>query len=748
MPRQRAPVQINQFVGGLNTEANIINFPENFSSDEQNMEICEDGSRKQREGFNFEDSYIEVDTTIIQQNGESLGRSQYRWINPGGDTNKEFLVVQIGNYMAVHDLDVSPLSNSRIYYKTFTDNTYSEVFNYAVVDGVLVVVTGKRAVNIFTYDADTDSITWTTDFLRIRDLFGTEAHPGGQNTTQHQNIQIRPTATGSRHIYNLRNQTFALPRVEGDANTLTKVDPIHEFFLASGSEYYPSNADNLTYYLLADANLTTSRTVERFNANDMVNTPPGTSRAPMGYFIIDALKRGSSRYEQAQLLYERNEELEYPITNTLELDETPGGASVLSQYAGRIWYGGFSSDIIDPHENSPRLSSYVLFSRVITDITQITNCYQEADPTSNIDADLGDDDGGFLKLDGAYGIKAMIPFQSSLFVFAENGVWRIAGSDGDSFRATSPSVFKLSDYGIISPNSLIEREGKIFYWGEEGIFVVSQNQFGDWEVGDITVETIKTLYEDIAIGQKARSVGYFDMSSNSIRWVYGTGLNNPTDSYELILNLRFNSFTLNKIESNDLVTGVISVSGGRKISASTDPVVVDSDGEVVTSDGEDVTSASYKVNRDPAENLYCVLIEIEPTLTYSFGGYKEGTLYDWEDLTATEIDAYLISGPLTGGDGRIRKDIPYLTTYFKKQDDSGCLVNAIWDWASGVTSGKWTNPRQAYRLRRENDGDFMVVTRNRVRGNGRSVSFKFQSEAGKTMRLYGWEFNLEAGDKE
>src|SRR5690606_36954983 len=91
----------------------------------------------------------------------------------------------------------------------------------------------------------------------------------------------------------------------------------------------------------------------------------------------------------------------------LPADRTPNGASVVSEYAGRAWFGGFSGDIIDGDKLSPRMSSYVLFSKLVRSISDITTCYQEGDPTSKEAPDIVATDGGYIRINEAYGITRM-----------------------------------------------------------------------------------------------------------------------------------------------------------------------------------------------------------------------------------------------------------------------------------------------------------------------------------------------------
>ena len=113
-------------------------------------------------------------------------------------------------------------------------------------------------------------------------------------------------------------------------------------------------------------------------------------------------------------------ELDFTL-GTLPQDETPGGATVVGEFAGRVWYGGFSGDVINGDAKSPKLSSYVAFSQLVNNPTMITLCYQAGDPTSDVEPDIIDTDGGFIRLNNAYGIKSFTNLGTSFFVGAANG---------------------------------------------------------------------------------------------------------------------------------------------------------------------------------------------------------------------------------------------------------------------------------------------------------------------------------------
>lgn len=749
MGRQKATVKINQFIGGLNTEANPLNFPDGVTFSEQNSEIMRDGSRRRRDGFDLDVGSVSVNTGVLLQEGRLIARNQFRWDNPGGESNKQFLVVQVGNYMGIHDISSGDTPGPVLYSKTFLDKSYDKPLGFTVIDGVLVVASKQATIYTFTY-AD-GVITEDSGKLLVRDFWGVEDTYGNVDLSSPMGISLRPNSLTDAHIYNLRNQTFSTPKVSGNDDTVTLVDPIDLFAtkaaaLSSGSfwgsywatifpssganphpltQLYPSNADNVVRFFYPDANLASNRIVERFNAESMLQTPPGSSKAPSGYFVIDSLDRGASRLAQIASLYSTNTALAHPIS-TLPEDKTPNGASVLSSYAGRVWYAGFSGGIVNGDNNSPRMSSYVLFSQIVENPQQIFNCYQEADPTSNEDSALVDTDGGFIRLDGAYGIKSLKTIESSLFVFAENGVWRISGSDANSFTPTAFSVSKISDEGCINGLSVITTDLAILYWGHNGIFACVRSEIGDWVSNSISDQSIQSFYKNITVDEKQYSIASYDSFDNTVRWLYGFQGGNES-SKELILNVKFKAFTHNIISNKSAGLGVLSVSMGQRTSSVSAP-----------------------------QTVYCVMVGTEPKLQYGFGKYNATTLTnDWQSAGGVDSPCFLITGSITGGESRVNKGVPYLNTYFKITDgdefngvDSSCLVSAQWNWTTNSVTGKFSSPRQAYRPFRTGLGETILHTRNKIRGSGNSVAFKFESEPNKTFQIYGWEFNINANADE
>jgi hypothetical protein len=78
-------------------------------------------------------------------------------------------------------------------------------------------------------------------------------------------------------------------------------------------------------------------------------------------------------------------------------------------------------------------------------------------------------------------------------------------------------------------------------------------------------------------------------------------------------------------------------------------------------------------------------------------------------------------------------------------------MQAKWEWADNSNSSRWGRRQQVYRILKTynntpttldfDNGFPVVVTRNKVRGQGRSLHLRYYSEDGKDFDLYGWATN-------
>lgn len=762
MSRQINAVEVNNFVGGLITEVSPLTFPANASLDESNFILNRDGSRERRLGMDVEDKFKSVETSMGMPLDGQLAVSYAKWSNAGGSPDKTIIVVQVGNQIKFFDSDSSPLSRGEIFSRTFFDVLQSKRFSYAVIDGLLVVATGLKEVYTFYYSGGV--ISFTTSILLIRDQFGVTDIIGGVNLRQGNGITVRPTSLTSEHLYNLRNQTFAQPR-KIISDEVVK-DTVQEFYDKSGGKY-PSNSDTVTYALYADTNDTDDRLGERFNAKDVIDNPVGTYPAPKGYFIIDAMSRGTSRLAEYNKLMSQYPQLTLGIS-TLPVDTTPGGASVVSEYAGRVFYAGFSGEILGSDSNSPRMSSYVLFSQLVEDPSDINVCYQDGDPTSKDTPDLLDTDGGFIRIEGAYGIIRMINVGNALAVLATNGVWLIQGGSDYGFKATNYVVTKVTTHGCDSPGSVVVIDNTFMYWSDNGIYNVAPNQYGDYVADNISQKTVQKFYDAIEGLDRKSCQGVYDTYEKKVRWTYSNRVDSSQNTKELILDTTIGAFYPADIKATStariprVLAGIVVPA--FKLSQVASAVTVNA--STVTVNGETVSITDEVIQSSPREVIYVAITQYSPTVNYTFASYRDKDHYDWKTWSGgygVDAESYLITGYQSGGDYQRYKQVPYLSMYFRKTEDgfaldssgdtmpinqSSCLVQAQWDWADNVNSGQWGRQFQAYRFKRHylpqdtndsfDNGYSVVTTRSKLRGKGKVLSLYIKSEPGKHMNLLGW----------
>lgn len=770
MPRASRHLEVNSFIRGLITEASPLTFPDNASLDERNFVLNIDGSRDRRLGVDYETDYQELTSAQpIPATGE-LAFSTFNWENAGGDPEEELVVVQIGNRLSFFDSLSDPLSSGQVG-SDFEVGAGAKSYSYASIDGDLVVATGDGDIQIFSYDGAT--ITNTTARIRTRDQWGVEDVYESQDLYDPKYLTVRPRGPNGanpdnitdEHLYNLRNQSWGVPRLSGTDRTSSR-DPLVIF--EADLFDYPSNADVVHGGVLTDPNDTSDPPRERLFPYK-IEEVDSNSEAPKGFFIIDALNRSASREEA----YEIQCGTAIIGNNSLQLgslpqDATPGGASCVAEFAGRVFYGGFSGELTGGDNNSPRLSSYIFFSRLVKHTRDITLCYQSGDPTDRDEPDVIATDGGFIRLQGAHGIRRIENVGNALVVLADNGVWLIRGEAGVGFSATAYESVKLTDRGCVSPDSVVVVDNSLLYWSEDGIYSIEPNSVQDYVATNVTHTTISGFYDNITEDEKRTVKGFFDSFDRRATWIYNNNLNTTTDVKVLTLDVRLGAFypyDIAQPSGGQYPKMVAAVQVPPYISGTTvDNVVVNGDQVQAALEDVQVSSSVRDASLRELKFLTITGTNVSDQPMYTFSSYSNQNFLDWEtfDGTGTDAAAYLITGYLTGGDSSREKFVPNIYFHFKRTEEgfeivdgdvvatkpSSCLVQARWDWANSANSNRWGREFQAYRYTRHyipelitdpyDSGFETLVTRNRLRGKGQALSMKISSEAGKDLRILGW----------
>ena len=763
MARQTIVSEFNSFVGGLITEASPLTFPGNAALDITNFNIDKDGTISRRLGMDFESGHVVIDSGVSPDVTGEIAVNTYTWINAGGDPKANIVVIQTGNVLKFFDSTSSTVTGNLLHTHTFSTIDVNIKLSAAVVDGLFVVVGAGKEPSSFTYESGV--ISESTFSLRIRDVFGVEDIIDGVDLRSPTNITVRPlvsSQTGT-HTYNLRNSTYAQPRL--NSSSVSVLDPIAMF--RSDGNILPSNSDSVTSALFADPEVAADRFTERFYPNTLIKSPIGNFESPRGYFIIDALERGTSRLAEASELYSQVDAdyTAHPVSG-LPLDRTPGGATVVGEYAGRVWYAGFSGEVEGADAHSPRMSSHILFSKLISSNAGLGICHQIGDPTSKESPDLLETDGGFIRLDEAFGINSLVNIGSGLVVVAENGVWFISGGSDFGFTATTYKVSKVTNHGCTSPDSVVLVDDSVLYWGDDGIYQVGGNELGDLTATNITTATIQNVYDKVSDINKTFVHGHFDTYDRKVRWVYNNLVSPVEDTGELVLDVALRAFYKHSIPTTTStapnVVAAVEVPPFKTGEVTED---IEDSGILVIDSGVQVANTTTVNIEGLRELLYLTLIETSPTITYTLSKYKDGNFVDWVSYDSVGVDAngLMVTGFNGAGNFQTYKQVPYISFHFEKTEDgfttdglgdiyptngSSCLVQAQWEWANSAASGRWGKEFQAYRHKRAyipedasdtfDNGFSVVTTKNKLRGKGKVLSLQIRTEPLKDCKLLGW----------
>lgn len=767
-PVQKA--EINSFIKGLISEASPLTFPPNAELDGENFEINKDGTRTRRLGINFESSYQLRSTGYYTRDISSLAITSFRWTGANGNPGSEFGVIQLGTHVDIYDLSKESVTgNAPLASIEITGALPTQKFSYASVNGFLILTAATDVIHLIKYDGT--SFSYSPDRLLVRDLWGVPGY-------DYNDFTSRPGTLTDDHLYNLRNQGWGIPRKEEHAGTSTVVrtilgetvttvsdaltDPI-EIFNVRGS--YPSNADvvyTAMKFKTAKPDVPPSEVVFGALWDEQIGL---NAQAAKGYFIIDALRRGTSRFTACNDNDATYPELKYHV-GSLKSDITTGGASFVADFAGRVFYTGFFGSLVDGHATSPNLSEYVLFSQVIQKEGDIVKCYQEGDPTSREGSDLVDTDGGFIRVSGAKNIVGIRAMDNELFILAENGVWLLTGGNDYGFSATNYKLTKVSSFGCHAPESVVETGKSILFCGDEGIFRIGKSELGDWATQSLSDVTIQKIYNDIDTLARRSIRAVHDPLAKKVKFLY----KEEGFSKEIVFDTFLNSFNKVKYfnleaDSPEIVAYLTTLPYSESVDS--DEVVVNTD-SVISSAESVIVNRVVKTSRTYSTKYIVLYGTVGGKVGYTVAYQRDANFRDWFSVDSTGVDAkaFILTGAVTAGDASIYKQVPYLVVHFQRTEkgveeingelvpasQSGCKIRSQWDWSNSANSGVWSPLFQAYKYHKPylisdiddpyDTGFTTVVTKNKLRGRGRALSIYFETEPYKNCILIGWDLAI------
>ena len=698
MPQSLIQRTVNTFVKGLITEASELTFPENASVDELNCALERDGTRRRRKALTLEENHVLSDVTVPQ--GALV--QTVDWYNVAGQPNLEFLVVQVNNILYFYEKSADPLSANK-YSDTVNLNTYSASNNLSPSDeriqvtslnGALIVA--SPAINTFYVEFDTVAQTFSEAVISFKERDFEWQGSDVEVTSEYFSNDSSPSA---ERTYDAKNVGWGQG---GGPATYT-------FALTHA------------WYAGKDAN-------GAFSATDWEEIYSGSSLAANGHFVVDVFNK---------------------VRSGLTTEVETARFRTVAAYAGRVFYAG-----IDSAKNGGK----VYFSRLTERLADVGNCFQVYDPTSEIISDLLDTDGGVVSIPDAHNIRKLHVIGASLLVFAENGVWAVAGVD-NVFRATEYAITRISDTGLTNETSFVVADGLPVWWSKTGIYAIQQGEnLSVPTAQNLSLSTIQTFWNSIPNEKKAQVHVEYDKVNQRVMWFYPDAEETIDYKYNniLVMDLALQAFYPWKIADQDSNTSyVIGTSYYAGLGSTSTETQVVNGADTVVNGSDNVIATLYR-DYLQGDSEIKVLVRDGATGKMTFATFRGDSYLDWDDA---DYKSFAEAGYDFMGDMTTFKTAPYITTYMRVTEDgytasglgydfinpSSCLMSVSWNLSKTNST-----PREIYKLKDVpvvdpadlssiNYPSDTVVTKSKVRGRGRSMKLRFESATGKDFHLVGYE---------
>ena len=698
---------VNTFIKGLITEAGELTFPENASVDELNCDLNRDGTRRRRKAIIKENNFTESSFTVTDSTVLNFGE----WKNVGNIAGKVYLVVQVGPSLYFYDKNALPFSAQTVgssvsllpYQASGGTSVASAKCQFVSILGNLVVVS-EGLKPIFINEETNGSFTVTEITCRVRDFewLGDKIE-----------YSEEAASPSTKRIYDTMNSGWS-----GELGSAA-----------------------LTAYITAES------------AHPPLSHPWYSGKDSSGVFSVAEWKKvysGTSLIGNGHYLYELwdiDRDAATGLSGLPSEEEVTRFTTVVS-FAGRAFFSGLTS---------VKNSGKIYYSQILQDIRSIGDFYQQNDPTSEEISDILETDGGVIVIPEAVNIRRLYAFRNSLFVFAENGVWQIQGVD-NVFSPSAYSVSKITEIGIASPWSFVSAEGVPFWWSVVGIHTLSFNEYGNGSEENLSISTIQTFWNNIDNNAKSEVRGEYDAINKKILWLYprqGESTRGKL-SRVLLLDITLQAFYpwefSDSDSANDYVFGFAYYSGFGKGETTFD---------VSTSEGDDVISDSDTVIvtlEDELSNSEISIVFFVRTANdrMTMATVTGEDFFDWGDADYT---SYAVTGYDFVGDLALKKNAPYILTMLRETEtgwegdetlgynpigESSLFLSGYWDFKKLPSSA----PQQVYRRRQPTLVDAsslstftspatVIQSKTKIRGTGRSLRIKLESETGKDFIYIG-----------
>jgi hypothetical protein len=718
------------FVKGLITEAGELTFPDNASVDELNCDLSRDGSRRRRKGIRYEDNFAFSDFDVFENTVLSFGN----WLNVGNDANRNYLVVQAGSTLHFYEKNRVPYSNRKVaqsislipFEVPGSQGSALVKCAYTSMLGNLVVV--SPAIEPFYIEEVDGTLVANKVECRVRDF---------EWIGDRREYDVPEPSPTSLRKYDTANSGWSTPLGRGALQS----------YIAARGAWPPLTHP---WYSGKDSN-------GNFSVTEWEKVYSGTSLGGNGHYILPLFAKNRGEAAQNNSVpatgggglipgYLIGAPGPVPDIGPVPTEFEFTRFQSVEAFSGRVFFSGLTS---------AKNSGKIYFSRSLESIRDVGEFFQLNDPTSEDIADAGDADGGVINIPDAISIRKLFAFRNSIFVFAENGVWQIKGVD-DVFTPTAFSVNKVSSVGIVTSESFVEAEGIPFWWSRFGIHTLRFDETGSAGEENISISTIQEFWNKIDFTSKSKVKAEYDRINKKILWLYPNNGETVVNKYNnlLVLDVTLQAFYPWKIEDRPSAPEYIlgfSFYPGFGIDEALFEVVGDP-GEFVKVNDEQVV-ATYQA---PFLNSSASIIFFVRDVQSNKATMATLTGEDFLDWGEADFSSYAETGYDFLGDLAARKYAPYVVFYLRETETgwsgndtlgynpvnpSSMFVTCYWDFNKIPSSA----PQQAY-LRRQpilvdgpafNSPATVVSHKLKVRGNGRSLRIRMESETGKDFVYLG-----------
>lgn len=774
----------NNFIGGLKTEFTGLNFPENSSTDCDNVVFEVTGDVNRRWGFDYEDNYT---FQTVDRTGKAM--SSYVWSNVAGNGSTKFLVKQIGSTLYFYDISKVTTSNS-LSSQILVDTVDIAQFivadsdkdpkdtecEYADGNGYLFVYHPYCDTFYCLYDTTELSINFNPINIQTRDFKGVSE--GGVQ------VSLRPPTLTDFHKYNLINQGWTAGGAWTSSSTVSSptfsyINPtsgVYVFTVTSGMtvtigqtvtvyRHFGTQLGGDAWYDLTEQCGT--GVVSAYSGTSMTINISGVYGMPAGYrnyyfknWVITPTSTGYiDKWFTDIGAYPSNSDVWWRYKNSSDVFDPSGMIAKTTANAGAAPKG---KNIL--YEFNQRRSSLTGIPNIV-DVTTIRRPRVGTWFAGRV---------WYSGVDDFYSYTAPSSSTSSSYDWSENIYFSKIVESTDDFGLcyqtndpTSDTLFNElpDDGGVISiPGcgkiyKLFPIQNGMLVFCQNGIWFITGSQGIGFTANDYTITNISAV-------QSINSSSFVNVQGIPFFWnedgIYtvtpaqqGLGLSVESITVSTIRSFYSDipriskqyvrgaydpiNYVLTFIYKSEVETDITSrYEFDRCLNFNTHlkcfyPYTLEGDVKI-----NGINYFNYPSSTTAPEPKFKYMCSIPYSGSYrnTFAEEKDEDYVDFESAgEGTNYVSYFVTGYKLRGQAQRQWQAGYVIVYSRNEEDTAYKIQAIFDYANDPNSGRFSS-NQLITNSRPNYG--MVIRRHKLRGHGYAGQIKITSVDGEPFDIMGW----------